>query len=252
MTISVVQTPGDRTFLQSVQRAIRSIGEAAPSTLANPTPRIRMAMQAVEDARDEVFYRAMWDFREKFKVVTFTANEPWYALDDDFHDFLTDPSFGVLGYGPPEFRPWRKVLEAFPDMRSAPPGSGGADLTTASQLSANTYLFGQPSIYTRYDRYIGFFAIPDAAFVAICPNAVFTYKSHAPYLESDEDTLGLPRNLWQAHQLLADAITKKAAGFDDWKADEPLGRMKLNAEVAKSGCPTELDLNPGHTINYSE
>lgn len=252
MTISVVQTPGDRTLLQAVQRAIRSIGEAAPSTVVNPTPRIRMAMQAAEDARDEVFYAAMWDFREKFKIVTFVANQAWYELDEDFHDFLTDPSFGVLGYGPPEFRPWRKVLEVFPDMRSAPPGSGGADLTTVSQLAANTYLFGQPSIYTRYDRYVGFFAIPDATFIATCPNAVFTYKAHAPVLESDNDTLGLPRNLWTAHQLLTDARVKKAAEFADWKDDEMIGRSKLRSEVAKSGCPTELDMNPGHLINYSE
>jgi len=252
MTISVQQTPGTRTFLECVQRALRSIGELPPATLVGPSPRVMLAMQAVEDARDEIFYHATWWFRRAFKVVNLVADTPWYQFEDDFQDFLTRPTKSNRFYSPLEFKTWEQVIELFPEMRTAPPGTAGNDLTTVSQLSAMTYLFGEPYLYTRVNDYMGVFPIPTEDAIAASPNLVYSYLTHSVPMTSDSDLTGLPRNLWLAHSFLSNAKVKLAAEFADWQVDEAKGNDQLRKVTAMSGSIVQSDNTQGHLINYNE
>lgn len=252
MPISVEQTSGSRTLLQCVQRALRGIGEDAPGTLSNPSSRVQMAMEAAQDARDLIFYEARWDFRNTFCVVPFVANQAWYALPADFAEFLTIPTKGVRTSFPLTFKRWDQVCEMFPDMRSAPPGMGGEDVTTAYQLSINTLLFGDPYIFTRFNDYLGFFTIPTAESIVASPNAVYTYMRHATPLESEADVLDLPRDLWLAHHHLTLARVKLVAEFADWQMDEQIGRERLRRVIVTSGTPVETDRRNTPLINYNE
>ena len=252
MPISVQQTPGTRTFLECVQRSLRSIGELPPSTLVGPSQRVVLAMEAVEDARDEIFYHANWWFRRQFKIVNLVKGDPWYPFEDDFQDFLTRPTKANRFFQPLTFKTWEQVIELFPEMRTAPPGTLGNDLTTVSQLSGLTYLFGEPQIYTRVGDYMGLLPIPTTESIAESPNLVYSYLTHSTKLSSDEDNVGLPRNLWLAHSYLAKAKIKLATEFSDWQVDQALGREQLRLVTAMSGSIVQDDQTMGSLANYHE
>ena len=64
--VVVQETGADRTYLHAVTRLLSMVGESEVSTLVDPSSRVVKAMRCVHDARDEVFYRALWEWRRKW------------------------------------------------------------------------------------------------------------------------------------------------------------------------------------------
>ena len=163
VTIGTASTP--RTFIQAVNRCLASIGESDTATLLNPTRRISMAMRHVNDARDEVFYRTLWEWRRGHLRINLVANTMWYVLPTDYQKMATGVSLNQKA-GPLDFISYETLINMYPDLRAFPPGTGVSDLTTVSQLALQTENYGASLSYCIVDGYIGLVPIPDAEFVA--------------------------------------------------------------------------------------
>ena len=53
----------ERTYLKAVNRALNNIGKGKVISIASPSKHTEIAMRAVEDARDDIFYKKMWQWR---------------------------------------------------------------------------------------------------------------------------------------------------------------------------------------------
>lgn len=250
--MTVVETvSGGRTFLQATTKLIREIGEQPISTLLQPTVRIKNAMSAVEDARDEVFYRTMWKWRRAMFRVELVASQMWYELPEDYHKLASqisrnnrDEQIKYLDYG--------DLLALYPEMRGFPPGSGVSTIPTVSQFIAQAENFGTPRFCTDWNGYIGFMPVPDAEFVALEGFIYGHYWKEAPALTADNDDIGLPRELWEAHNHLALSRLKKVLEYSDWADDRQVGLRMLSERASGKGDPMDSDTEYKNTVNYNE
>lgn len=251
MTV-VQQTPGTRTYLEAVKRIVAACGQNEPATLSSPSLTVRRAMRAVEDARDQIYYKARWKFRRDFFPVDLVANQMWYELPEDFDDFASGIS--VNDVTPPlAFIEWERLLQEYPWLRSYPPGAGIMDLTLVLQLSAQDQAFGIPSVYTQWGLdYVGLMRIPDADYVDAQVKLVGSYWRSPASLVSDSDSIDLSRDLWKCHTMLAQASLKEALEFKDWRDDEALGQQFLRDAVAGSRSHQDRDDTMTMAINYNE
>lgn len=250
--MTVVGTTGvSRTFAQAVDRIIRDIGESGVSTLLTPSNRVATAMRAVEDARDEVYYKTMWKFRRGMFSVQLVSNTMWYELPTDFHKLATFISRNTV-----DERIWFKtyddIMLEYPNLRMFPPGTGVQSLESLGQAASQTNTIGTPEYCTDYGGYIGIIPIPDDAFVALEGALYAHYWKHALPLSGDYDDIGLPRELWSAHHHLALSKLKKAVEYGDWEADRAIGQRELSIASASQGDPMDANVNQNGGINYNE
>lgn len=250
MTI-VGTSVGGRTFAQAVDRIIRDIGESGVSTLLTPSNRVSTAMRAVEDARDEVYYKTMWKFRRGLFGFSLVDGTMWYAMPADFHKLATFISRNSVD-DKIWFKTYDDLMVAYPNLRAFPPGSGVGSLATRNQLLAQDNAFGTPEVCTTWGAYIGLMPIPDAAFVALEGSLYGHYWKHAPALAGDYDDIGLPRELWSAHHHLALSKLKKAVEYADWEADRAIGQRELAFASASAGDPMDANIYQNGDINYNE
>lgn len=251
MVVVVGSSPGNRTFVQAVDRIIRDIGESGVATLLSPSPRTSTAMRAVEDARDEVYYKTMWKFRRGLFEVELVENQMWYDLPADFHKlatFVSRNSTDDLIW----FKTYDDIMLEFPNLRMFPPGTGVATGDSDTQAQAQTNTIGTPRYCTDYMGYLGLMPMPNADFVALEGRLYAHYWKHAPALASDYDDIGLPRELWSAHHHLALSKLKKAVEYSDWEADRAIGQRELFTASASHVDPMNANVNQNAGINYNE
>jgi hypothetical protein len=250
--IIVESGSGPRSFLEAVRRIVTINGESDIATLLAPTNRVKTAMRAVEDARDDIFYETLWEFRRAFYKITFVEKQVWYEAPVGQHKAgqflsLNDPNKKI------PFVNYDDFIGRFPDLRSFPPGAGVGDMTTVLEFLAQEHAYGPPECYTAWGGYIGVMPAPDAEFIESYPSAITTMWSHATALQSEQDDIGLPRELWTAHHLLAMAYYKKALEYPDWSTDRDEAWRLLHKRAASKR--EQQDANVYHNtggIDYNE
>ena len=202
--VVVGQSSVERTFLQAVNRIIRKIGENEISTVVNnQSKRINIAMAAVEDARDEVYYHTNWDFKRGFFDITLAEDQMWYALPDD-HEGMGTPISLNRKASPIFYKAYEDLMDMYPDLRSFPPGSGIGGINSATQLAAQTLNFGEPDYYTTWGGYAGLMPIPNEAFVTLEVKLYSSYWKHATVLSNDLDDIPavVDSGWWSRHEHL--------------------------------------------------
>lgn len=249
--VVVGASPGNRTFMEAVNRTIGDIGESTVGTLLTPSQRVSTAMRAVQDARDEVYYRTMWKFRRGLFAFDLVASQMWYELPSDYHKLATFISRNNE-YDHILYKTYDDLMLLFPNLRHFTPGSGVATSQSAEQAASQTNTIGTPAYCTDHEGYIGLAPVPNETFIASDPRLYAHYWKHAPVLVGDHDDLGLPRELWQAHHHLALSKLKKVMEYDDWSADQSLGMRQLFEASAAHGDPMDGSISHNQGINYNE
>lgn len=250
MTI-VGSATSDREFVEAVARVLLTIGEAEVSTLLNPTRRVSVAMDAVRDARDHVYYHTKWKFRRKEAQIALVANQMWYDLPNDYEDIASGVRLNRQEL-PLQFLNHDNLILMYPDLRVFPPGSGVGDITTAGQAAAQTHNYGESKYFTVAQQYIGLVPIPNAAFVSLEHIVFYTYWAQAPMLVTDNDSLGIPRELWNAAHLIAVSNMKQALGFDGWENLLTVGATELRRQTNAVHESVDQSKYQHDYINYNE
>ncbi len=248
--VTVGSTTPTREFVEAVSRLVTQIGEQPVATLLSPSRRVTIAMEAVRDARDEVYYRTKWEFRRAFMEVELVANQMWYELPTDYEEMASGVSLNRKEHTLP-YLDYKNLMLQVPELRTFPPGSGVGDLVTAGKALAQTDNYGEPHAYTTLNGYIGLYLIPDATFVALEGTLFATYWKQAPSLISDNDDIGLPRHLWSPANLLALALLKKNID-KEWQGDKADGLAQLARQADGRGESEDTDVYHTSGINYNE
>ena len=231
MPIVVGRADYERTLLDCVQRVVSGIGESAPSSVGVTSPVVRKAVDAVNDAYQDVYVAAQWDFRFAWEATDLEDDTMWYDLPDGFGEMATDiPVY--LGTAQLEYLDFRKLLERYPDFRLFPT-SAGVNLSVIVQSATNTNHFGSPLVYTVTKNLIGLFPAPNEDYVSTQSQFVYAYYNLPADLISDGDIVELPKNLWSAHYYLALSYLKQYVEQRDFAPDEQRGLYRLNKEVAR-------------------
>lgn len=247
--VVVGASPGGRTYIEAVNRIIGDIGESLVGTLLSPSQRVMAAMRAVEDARDECYYRTMWKFRRGMFAIDLVALQMWYELPADYHKLATFISRNTTD-GQIWFKTYDELLLLYPNMRIFVPGAGVP--VSPSQAASQTNTIGTPVCCTDHAGYLGLMPVPDSAFVALEGRLYAHYWKHAAGLVGEMDDIGLPRELWQAHHHLALSKLKKVVEYADWEADRNIGMRQLYEAASAHGDPMDSNINDTQGINYNE
>lgn len=242
----------ERTLLQAVNKLLINTGKGAIISVASASRHTQMAISAVQDARDDVFYSKLWQWRREHMSITLVESQMWYALPGDYHKMASPLSMNrsdkMLTY-----MDYENMLKAWPFLRSFPPGSGVGDLSSASTFATQTDTFGEPDNYTIWQKsYLGFMRVPDATFVATEGTLFAHYWRAANLIDSDYDDIGLPRELWSTHDLLASSKYKKGLEMSDWKDEQLLGNKMLDERATGRREDQDMDVNHAQQINYNE
>ena len=252
----VVQESGaDRTYLHAVTRLLSMVGDSEVSTLKDPTGRTVTAMRCVHDARDEVYYRTLWEWRRQWERIELVASTMWYALPTDYCKMASGLSRNSTERGP-AYITYDQLLSNYPYLRDYPPGSGVEDIHTLVQLLAQTNTFGESKYYvitqSGNTNYIGLWPIPDSDFVTAETYLYFSYWDQAGALLVDSDSIGLPQQLWNAAHYLALGQLKKALEYSDWREDYAIGTKALTFAAGGKRESEDTTIYDNPTINYNE
>jgi len=244
-----------RTFLQAVNRLCSEIGESnfvsVNTAIGTPTKRLDKAKEAVIDARDEVFYHVMWHWRRGQFEFDLVEGQMWYEAPGDWVDAAGPISMNRIDRSI-EFMEFRDLIRLYPDIRSFTPGSGVGGIGSAFQLSEQSHNFGEPYHYTYLDGYVGLMPIPDEDFVDTEGTLYGQYWKQAGPLLTDEDDIGLPRELWFAHHKLATGYYKQYMMYRDFEADIAIGRKDLRRRGASMSSSQDMNRNHVPGPNYNE
>lgn len=242
----------ERTLLQAVNKLLIDTGKGSIISVASATRHTQMAIGAVQDARDDVFYKKLWQWRREHMKIELVESQMWYELPADYHKMASPLSMNradeMLTY-----MDYETMLKTWPYLRAFPPGAGVADLDSATQLAAQTDTFGEPDNYTIWQKgYLGLMKIPDEDFVTL-EGALYAHYWRSPtIIEEDNDDIGLPRELWSTHNLLASAKYKKGLEMSDWRDDKLLGDKMLDERAGSRREDQDTDVNHNQQINYNE
>lgn len=242
----------ERTFLQATDRLLSSVGKGNIITVSNPSRHTLLAMRAVSDARDDIFYKKLWQWRREHFEIDLVAQQMWYALPANYHKMASSISLNRLDKMV-DYLEYDDLLRKWPYLRSFPPGAGVGGLEQLNVLLDQTDAFGEPDNYTIWQNdYIGLFRIPDSTFVDTEVTVYAHYWRHPVTLSEDNDDLDLPRELWSAHDLLASSRLKKALEYSDWAADKAEGLALLDERVAGRKEDEDKGFYQNTQINYNE
>lgn len=240
-----------RTYIQAVNRILTRVGKSEAATVAGASRHVGLAMTAVEDARNRVFYRKNWDFRRAFYQLDLVEKTMWYELPADFQKTGSPITLNRLT-SPITYLDYEDMQSVYPDLRAFPPGSGVGDINSVTQLLDQDHNFGESKHCTRWTDYIGLMPIPDAAFVALETSLYSTYWRQAAPLTGDEDSLDLPQELWDCHNLIASAYLKKSLEYSDWDSDFADGMVELKRMSNEDREPQDEQVLHDTGINYNE
>lgn len=245
-------TTPTREFIDAVNRAIMAIGEDRIGTLiGSASKRVLKAMNAVIDARDEIYYHTKWEFRRGYIEIVLVEDQMWYEVPADCGEMATGLTKNVAEW-PLTYLNYDNLVNRWPELRTFPPGSGVGNLTVAGQASAQTRTKGTPESFTIHNGYIGLVPIPDAEFVDDQYALYGTYWKNAPTLVSDYDDIGLPPELFVAHSSMALGYLKQALKYDDWESDYALGQKILRRQSSGLKMSVDKDVNQSDSLNYNE
>lgn len=243
----------ERTFIQAVNKVLLSTGKNETATLVGSVSNhVKLAMDAVQEARDRVFYRTKWNFRRGFWQLELVANQMWYELPADYQRLGSPISLNRQDNALIEYVDYEKLIAMYPDLRAFPPGAGVGDIGTVVQLLDQTHNFGESKICTRVDDYIGLMPIPNSDFVDLEDTLFSTYWKQASPLQGDQDDIGLPREMWECHNLLALAKFRKSLEFSDWGDDWKDGMKQLMRLSGESKEPQDNQVYHATDLNYNE
>lgn len=241
----------ERTYLQAVNKVLKDTGKGSAASLLNPSAHVSIAMSAVEDARDKVYYRTKWDFRRGFFEIALAEYQVWYELPADYQK-LASPISLNRATGMITYMNYEDMLLNWPDLRMFPPGSGVGGAEAVVQALAQTHNMGESNTCTSLNGYLGLMPMPDEDFVDLEGTLYATYWKQAPVLTGDNSDIGLPRELWECSHLLALGKFKKALEFGDWETDRAEGMVELRKESGESKDPQDDDVYDRPSINYNE
>ena len=241
----------ERTYIQAVNRVVKATGKSEAATLLGASRQVSIAMSAVEDARDRVYYRTKWEFRRGFFEVALAQYQVWYELPADFQK-LASPISMNRNTGMITYMRYEDMLLNWPDLRLFPPGSGVGGIESVTQAAAQTHNFGESTTCTTLNGYLGLMPMPDSTFVDLEGILYATYWKQAPALTQDYDDIGLPRELWECAHLIALGLFKIALEYADGPADEAKGMALLRKESGESKDPQDDNVYDLPSINYNE
>lgn len=251
--VVVASSSVPRTFLDAVNRVVSMSGEDPVTTLLNPSRRISNAMRAVSDARDEIFYDRLWEWRRGFWQISLVASQMWYLCPSDYAKLARFVSRNNKGESAISYVDYDDLSNMFPDIRLFPPGLGGSGGVTTAQAVGQSWATGTPDYCTTSNGYLGLYPTPDADFMVAEDNIlVASYWRDAPQLSGDNDGIGLPQSLLNAHHKLALAEFRKSLEFADWAQDKQDGLRMLHKVSAAPEEPQDQNIGFNPSINYNE
>jgi len=229
MAVSVSSADFERTLLTATRRIVTGVGETAPSTVAGAQTTVLRAIDAVNDAQDEIYSRSQWDFRYDWVPIDLVDSHGWYDLPEDFGEAATDIPIH-LGDAVLEYVPFRDVLKMYPRFRLFPIGSG-ANISVVAQAVASAEQFGTPLLWSILNDQLLLYPAPNAAWVTAQVQIFMGYYRQPAVLIADGDLLDLPKNLWPAHYHLSLAYLKQHLEYADFQADEQRAERKIRLEM---------------------
>lgn len=241
MGIIVSQTTEPRTLLTAVQRVLTANGQPAPATVDTVSPTTEKAVQAVNDAQDEIYAHALWSWRFKWLVLDIVGEQMWYLLPDDFGEMAADIPFKgatsqIDGIS------YQELCDRYPDLRHYPPDSG-VDLSVFVDGLSSTEYLGTPKYYSVWAGHLALVPRPDDEYVEDqVGQIVGGYYRVAQELYADSDIIDMPKPMWRIHHNLANAYYKQYMEYSDWQATEQRALSQLQRAV-------QMDKKVGKTVN---
>ena len=229
--VVVVETIEPRTFYTAVRRVMEGCGMIDPGSLADPTADVRMAMEAVQDALNEVWYKHTWEWRRKMWLIEISQGVMWYDLPADWEE--AGAKIGMRKIAAPlDFMPWEKLLDARPYIRSVPVEYGGVAMTTQASTDGDP---GTPQVWTMFGDYLGIYNPPDEDFMTnYGSDFIATYFRALIEPYDGTDLLGIPVSLYPAHHGIALGLFKQSKQWPDAGMTESRGRSLLMTQVGKA------------------
>lgn len=239
-----------RILKNTVQRIIRGLGENAPAkAIGNTSQTVQLAVDAVNDAIQDIYGRAQWDFRLKMFPVTLQAGNCIYILPDDFAEPQMADIPIMYGTKHIAFKPYVELMKAHPEWAMIWGGTQwGASAGVPPSVWGNTAILneqdqkGEPEIWTVWNRTMYIWPPPSQEYIDAHGVTVGFSKSAylmVPYyrtaveLSADTDAIPLPPELWPACTYLAQAYLKQALEFKDFSADEQRAERMIQKQIAK-------------------
>jgi hypothetical protein len=241
MGIIVGQTIDPRTLLTAVKRILTANGHPEPTTVDNATGVVQKAVQAVNDAQDEIYVQTQWQWRFKWWPIELMDSVMWYPVPDDFGEMAVDIPFKdatsqIDGIS------YHDLCDKYPYMRHYPTDSG-VDLSLIVEASASDKYIGSPKLYTVWAGHLGLIPRPDAEYVTEQGGSIVGgYYKIAQDLYGDSDAIDMPKPMWRIHHNLANAYYKQYMEFSDWQATEQRALAQLQKAVT-------MDKKTTRTVN---
>jgi len=225
-----------RTFLQTVQTVVRSLGETPPSSLSVPTETTSVVMGAVNDALAEIYNRARWDFRLKQKGYTFVVGDALYALPDDFGELHTV----FLPFKPTgrhlQYVAYADLMAAHGDFTITHESIVDLDISLSMIAASGAYQVeakGVPEYFTFFGNELLVWPPPDTDYCNTGKQFLVSYYRLAPELTTASATIPLPSSLWPAHTCLAQAYAKQYIEAPDYQVDEARAERLLAGQLKR-------------------
>jgi len=241
----------ERTYIQAVNKILKATGKGEAVTLSGASRHVSIAMSAVEDARDRVYYRTKWDFRRGFFSIDLAEYQVWYELPVDYQKLASPISLNRVT-GMITYMKYEDMLLNWPDLRMFPPGSGVGGAESVVQALAQTHNIGESNTCTSLNGYLGLMPMPNQDFVDLEGTIYATYWKQAPVMRNDSDDISLPRELWECAHLVALGLFKSALEYADGPQDEAKGMALLRKESGESKDPQDDNVYHEQSINYNE
>lgn len=247
---SLTSAYDNRTLLQIVNEILNGIGENSASSVSESRAVTTKAVYAVNDALQEIWGRAQWEFRRDWHSFDLSAGNSYYAMPANYREMGSDLWFYKGTPHPIPQISYEEMMQRFPAMTAVPPGEFSI---TWYNYDASAYRSrGEPRyfavVYAGSQEYLFIQPTPSTDFVGeVTGKAAFNYFTSAPDMVENADETPLPRALWTAHKFLALAYLKQAMEHQDWQVDEARAERYIQRELARrtGRSKTKLAFKPG-------
>lgn len=188
------------TLLEAATRVLDEAGVPAPtSAIATATRNSRAAVNALNDALEDIYTQWEWPWLRRVQIENLVPNQGDYPVPDFFNRLD-----GYLKIGDQHF------LEKTPYEFER-------DIVQAPSV---TNLYGVYGFFAVVDNVIRLSFIPNDAQVASNPTFQYTYVRGVPNrITADTDRLDLPRSFYRATVLYARSKVKQLLEYPDYAAD---------------------------------
>lgn len=224
----VVEVGTPRTLLEAVQNACSMGGVNEPATLVSPNRNTARAILAAKEALNRIWYATRWDWRWRWAVHNLVAGQMWYELPADYHAAGSTIGMHKAARGL-TFKPYEWLLDTYPMIRALPPAFGDSQLVD-EDIAAD--YSGNPMFWTNKGGYLGLWYPPSQDFIdATSSKIIAGYYANLIQPEGDGDELGIPVELYPAHENIMLGIFFHYREWPDWRITEDAGMAMLHKAV---------------------